>query len=533
MNPFELKNEQRTLGACLSMQASLRPDSEFIVFGDQSWSYRQFDEWVTTIAGGLVALGLKKGDKLAIMLPNCPEFMALWFACARIGLVEVTLNTGYRGPLLRHVVEHSDSRMAVMSQEYLERFQHELVGFGKLEKVILWSRGSTQVPDLPLPAHPFDVLETQSVPLPDVRISNLDPLALMYSSGTTGPSKGILLCHNYFWWHGSKGAEGRGVKQDDRLYTCLPLFHANAQLVTAMPVLMAGATLIIDDYFSASTFWERLRACRATQINYIGGMIPILMKQPPSPGDRKHSVRMATGGGAPKDLWLQFEERFGLRIHEGYGQTENCVALSNPLDATRVGSIGLPICGYEVDLVDDNDEPVGIDTIGELVFRPQEPYIMMDGYYKNPDATMAQSRNLWFHTGDLMKRDSDGYYYFVDRKKDAIRRRGENISAFEVEMVVNSHPAVLESAAIAVPSEVGEDEVMICMVLKPGQEVSALDLIKHCEGLMPYYAVPRFVDFRTEFPKTPTHRIEKYRLREQGVTPTTWDREKAEYKLSR
>ncbi|MCP3018218.1 AMP-binding protein [Cupriavidus basilensis] len=533
MDALSLRNEQRTLGACLAMQAAKRPDKEFLVFGDRIYTYSEFDAWVTRLARGLTELGLRKGDKLAIMLPNCPEFMGLWFACARLGLLEVTVNTAYRGPLLRHVIEHSDSRMAVVSKEFVERFQDAHVGFGRLETAIVLGAEGESLPDMPVRGVHFETLESSNVALPDVKVSNRDPLAIMYSSGTTGPSKGIQLCHNYFWWHGSKTAEGRHIGDDDRLYTCLPLFHANAQLVTATPALMAGATLIVDDRFSASNFWERLKSCGATQINYIGGMIPILMKQPASPSDRDHTVKFATGGGAPKDLWEAFEQRFGLKLYEGYGQTENCVALASPIDAPRVGSVGLPICGYDVDLVDSNDEPVGVDAIGELVFRPQEPYIMMDGYYKNPEATLAQSQNLWFHTGDLMKRDSDGYFYFVDRKKDAIRRRGENISAFEVEMVVNAHPAVLESAAIAVPSDVGEDEVMVCVVRKEGSALSALELIQHCEKLMPYFSVPRFVDFRNAFPKTPTHRVEKYRLREEGVTPSTWDREEAGYALRR
>lgn len=526
-------SDQRTLGQCLANQAALHPDKEFLVFGERSWTYCEFNEWVTEVAGGLLALGLCKGDKLAIMLPNCPEFMALWFACARIGVVEVPVNTAYRGFLLRYVLEHSDSRMAVVAAEYLDRIQHDAVGFGRLEKLVVWSRGSPARMDLPIPAVPFEALSAESAPLPPIVVTHQDPMAIMYSSGTTGPSKGILLCHNYFWWPGYQSSKLRGVTPDDRLYTCLPLFHGNAQMLTAMPALMAGATFVLDENFSASTFWDRLRACQATQFNYIGGMIAILMKQPASPDDRQYSVRLAIGGAAPKDQWQQFEERFGVRILEGYGQTENCVALTNPIDAPKVGSIGLPLCGYDVDVVNDDDESLPPDTIGELVFRPQHPSIMMDGYYKMPEATLAASRNLWFHTGDLVKKDSEGYFYFVDRKKDAMRRRGENISAFEVEAVVNSHPAVLESAAIAVPSEVGEDEVMVCVVLKPGQPLEALDLTKHCEERMPYFSVPRFVDFRAELPKTPTMRVEKYRLREQGITPTTWDRENAGYRLRR
>lgn len=525
---------QRTMGSCLARQASQHPDKEFLVFGERSWTYSEFDHWVTEIAGGLLELGLRKGDKLAIMLPNCPEFIALWFACARIGAVEVPVNTAYKGPLLRYLLHHCDARVAVIASNYVERIQNEAGELTNLTKLVVWRSGSTpNVIAGRIPTVPFEALEAESAPLPALDIGFRDPLAIMYSSGTTGPSKGILLCHHYFWWGGNQARLIRGVTAEDRLYTCLPLFHGNAQMLTTVPALLAGATLVLDDRFSASTFWDRLRRHRATQFNFMGSMIPILMKQPPSQNDRLHSVTLAKGAAAPKDLCLPFEERFGVRILEGYGQTENCSALSNPLDAPRLGSIGLPICGYDVDVVNEDDEPVPPGDVGEIVFRPQHPFIMMDGYYKMPEATLTAISNLWFHTGDLGKKDGDGYFYFVDRKKDAMRRRGENISAHEVEIVVNSHPGVLESAAFAVPSDVGEDEVMVCVVRKPGQQLGAPDLIRHCEPLMPYFAVPRYVDFRDELPKTPTHKVEKYRLRQEGVTPTTWDREAAGYRLSR
>jgi crotonobetaine/carnitine-CoA ligase len=218
---------------------------------------------------------------------------------------------------------------------------------------------------------------------------------------------------------------------------------------------------------------------------------------------------------------------------EVYGQTEDCVITCNTLDSVRVGSVGRPVWGYEMQVVDDDDQVVPNGTVGEFVVRPEHPNILMLEYYKMPEATLSVFRNLWFHTGDFGSRDSDGYFYFVDRKKDAIRRRGENISAYEVEMAVNSHPAVLESAAYAVPSDVGEDDVMVAVVLKPGEEVTALELVQHCEQQLSYFAVPRYIDFRTEFPKTPTLRVEKYRLRQQGITPTTWDLEKTGYKLRR
>lgn len=524
----------RTLGAILSDRATQHPDREFLVTPDRTLTYGEFDTCVSSIAVGLHRLGLRKGDKLAIMLPNCPEFVALWFACARLGVIEVPINTAYKGMLLKHIITNSDSTVLVVDETLLERFENDAVGFAAVtHTVVRTADESSPVRETSIPTSPFTELAGDPAALPSVEIAPTDTMAILYSSGTTGPSKGIVTSHNYFWHSGARAVTNRSIDPTERLYTCLPLFHANAQLVTTMPTLTAGATLIVDDRFSASQFWARLKHFGATRFAYIGGMIPILMKQPPSPADRDHSVHSATGGAAPKDQHRAFEERFGLTILEGYGQTENCIALTNPIDAPRVGSLGKAICGYDLELVDDDDTILGPNMTGELVFRPQLPSIMMDGYYKMPEETLKASRNLWFHTGDLMWKDEDGYFYFVDRKKDSIRRRGENISAHEVEMVVNSHPDVLESAAVAVPSDVGEDEVMVSVIPVDPATFDPLELIKHCEELMPYFSVPRYVDVRTEFPKTPTHRVEKYKLRSEGVRAQTWDREASGYVLQR
>lgn len=391
----DLERKHRPLGALLARQAQRHPDREFLVIGGQSWTYRAFDEWVSRIAGSLHALGMRKGDKLAIMLPNCAEFVGLWFACARLGLIEVPVNTNYRGPLLRHILDHSDARVAVIGAEYVERLQHPAVGFCQLEHLVLWSADPVTKPNLPVASHTFDDFMAASAPFDPVEVLHTDILAILYSSGTTGASKGILLCHNYFWFGGAKTIRARGIEDGERLYTCLPLFHANAQLLSTMPALVAGATVIIDDRFSASTFWDRLRESRATRFNYIGGIIPILMKQPPSPRDREHSVRIASDAAAPREMIKPFEERFGVRLIESYGQTENCSALTNPLHAPRAGSIGLPIVGYECRVVDDDGEPVPAGVTGEMVYRPRYPNIMMDGYYKNPEASWAASRNMW------------------------------------------------------------------------------------------------------------------------------------------
>ena len=465
------------------------------------------------------------------MLASGADFVVTWFAASRLGAVQVPVNTAYRGMLLEHVVATSGARVAVVGDEHRAHFDLDRAPYDALRHLVL-QEGSGTTDGLGGRVLPLAALERHgAVPLADVHPT--DPAAILFSSGTTGPSKGILLSHHYFWFHADRSARRGEVRPDERYYTCLPLFHANAQVLSVTAALVTGTTVVLDARFTASGFWDRMRQSGATRFNYIGGMIPILMKQPVSDQDREHAVRHGIGAAAPADQLEAFERRFGVTLVENYGQTENCVALANALDDRRVGSVGKPICGFDVDVVDDDDLPVGPDVVGELVFRPQSPHVMMSGYHGMPDAMVGATRNLWFHTGDYVRRDVDGFYYFVDRKKDAIRRRGENISAYEVELVVDSHPGVLESAAIAVPSEVGEDEVMVVLVPRPGAQVDPLDLVRYCEDRMPYFAVPRFVDVRAELPKTPTHRVEKYRLREDGVTPTTWDRETSGHVLRR
>lgn len=525
--------DERTLGGILRSRAKAMPDKALLRHGDSTWTYRALDDRADRMAHGLQRLGLVKGDRLAVMLPNHADFVAVMFSSARLGVVQVPVNTAYKGPLLRHVVQQSQARAAILAAEYLPRLAAVAAELPDLKTVIAWPERPRNTSGLPFEVLSFDEIEAVGEYGPDPAVEPNDPLGIVYTSGTTGPSKGAVFSHNFFWWHAERARVLRGAAEADCLYTCLPLFHTNAQMLTVVSALVTGATCALDDRFHASGFWDRMRFYGATQFNYIGGILPILLRQPPSAGDRDHAVRVALGAAAPKDQWREFEERFGVRLLEAYGQTEDGVATANTLDAVRVGSIGRAVWGFEMQVVDDDDRPVADGTVGEFVVRPEHPDIMMSGYFNMPDETLRAYRNLWFHTGDYGWRDPDGYFYFHDRKKDAMRRRGENISAFEVEQVVDAHPAVLESAAYAVPSDVGEDDVMVAVVLKAGRTLEPIDLVKHCERLLPYFAVPRYVDIRADFPKTPTFRIEKYKLRQEGLTPSTWDAQKAGYQVDR
>jgi carnitine-CoA ligase len=319
-----------------------------------------------------------------------------------------------------------------------------------------------------------------------------------------------------------------GYRPDDVLYTCLPLFHGNAQLLTFMTGVVSGAAVALGARFSVSGFWPDVLRHGATQFNYIGTILTLLLKGEPG-ADEGHRLRLGWGAGANADVWRVFEDRFGIRVSEAYGMTENGMVLYSPPDAPRHGSCGKPIAMADVVVANDDDEPVEPGVVGQILTRPRRPFTMMLGYHRMPEQTLASFRNLWFHTGDAAYADADGYVYFVDRVKDAIRRRGENISSFEVEQIVNSFPGVVESAAIPVPSELGEDDVMVCLVPRGRtEEFAVAGLFAFCREEMPAFMVPRYVRVLETLPKTPTERVEKYKLRSEGVTADTWDAETLE-----
>lgn len=280
-----------------------------------------------------------------------------------------------------------------------------------------------------------------------------------------------MLPHNYAHWHSQQRLRLVGYTEDERWYTCLPLFHINAQFITVVSIWVAGGQVILGERFSATRFWDEIRSRNATGFNLIGTIPQMLLNQPPSPQDGQHNVRLALAGMDP-ERQKEFERRFNVHCIQSFGMTEGSPALMEPIDATTRPSMGRAIAGHEARIVDDNDLELGPNQVGELVFRPITPYSMMLGYYKQPEATLEAMRNFWFHTGDLAYKDENGFYFYVDRKKDSLRRRGENISSFEIESIVESHPAVAEAAAIGVPSELGDHEVKVVVVLNPGQTLT-------------------------------------------------------------
>jgi crotonobetaine/carnitine-CoA ligase len=353
----------------------------------------------------------------------------------------------------------------------------------------------------------------------------------MYTSGTTGLPKGVIHRHSRCYG-GFVLPIMTGYTAQDVVYNTLPLFHIGGQNMVWM-ALVSDTTVALAERFSASRFWPDVRAYGATFTLFLGAMIPILHKQPPRHDDHENPLRIALSAAAPRTIWEEFERRFNVKIVELYSQTEGGFLLNADARAEgKVGAMGKPSAGYEMQVVDEQDHPLPPGAVGELIYRPGGGSTLTE-YYKNPEATAEKTRGGWIRSGDLAYQDDDGYFFFVDRKNDFMRRRGENISSFEVEKIINSHPQVLESAAYAIPSALGEDEVMVALVLQPGAALDPFELMQYCETHMAYFMVPRYVRVVDAFPKTGTERTMKYQLKSQGVTPDTWDREAAGYTLKR
>jgi crotonobetaine/carnitine-CoA ligase len=481
-------------------------------------------------------LGVTKGSSVCLLLPNSPEMVLSMLAIAWLGAVEVPINTAYKGELLKYQIEDAQARTVIVHADLLARLEAVLPALDGVENLVLVGSSDRAPAAARQRVTAFEDLLSHGRQAPREPLRPSDVSAIMYTSGTTGRSKGVVVTHRHANSFALDWVDAVGFGHDDVLFTPLPLFHSIARTLGVLPTILTGAQIGIVERFSASQFWDQARAFEANVVHGIFGMIPILLNQPPGPRDRDHRVRSWYIGSSA--LAAPFRERFGVDVVEVYGATETGIVTRHPSGAAMVpGSCGLPNdATYHVDIVDDDDEPVGDGEIGEIVVRPRRPFTMLTEYFRKPEATAEAFRNLWFHTGDYGRRDEQGYIFFIDRKKDAIRRRGENISSAEVEAAVNIHPAVLESAAIAVPADIGEDEVKICVVLQPGAEFDHAEFIGFLNEALPYFMVPRYVEVLVELPKTPNGKVQKVVLRAagtSGITDATWDREEHGVKVVR
>ncbi len=535
-NMQEYAKDERVLSHIIEDKARQNPDKVVFQFRDTPLTLGDMNDRINQVANGFLALGVQKGDKVAIMLPNCEEFLYVWFGLNKIGAVEVPINVALKGTGLIHQIVQSDCVALVADTSFMDRLDDVSDDLITVRHVI-WREGNDPQGSLPgwknIERLTFPELLGHANTAPDISVHFSDMASILYTSGTTGVSKGVMISHFYWYDIWSQSIKYSRYTEDDVLYTGLPFFHGNAQGITIGPAILADAKAVIVDRFSAGALWDDCRKWECTEANYIGGIIPILAKAPIDERDGDNPLRLMVGAAAPVNIWHEFEKRFNTRLLEVYGMTECYCCLSNPIDNVRPGSCGQAITGWKVQIVDDNDDEVAPGELGEFVAQPETRGVGTDGYYKKPEETLELFKNFWVHTGDLGRMDEDGYFYFVDRKKQALRRRGENISSFEVEAVINSNPAVLESCVVGVPSDVGEEDVKAVVVLLEGQELSEEDLIAWCEPRMAYFAIPRYIAFRKDLPKTPSERVEKYKLKVEGVTDDCWDMEAAGIVLKR
>ncbi|MAL79127.1 MAG: ATP-dependent acyl-CoA ligase [Sneathiella sp.] len=533
---LDVPKDARTLGNIVRHKAQKNGDKTYLRFGEREISYREFHEITNRLAHGLQNIGIKAGQHIAFMMDNKPEQLLLYFAIGKMGGVSIPVNSAAKGELFVYYLNQSDSVVLISDAGLIDRFQAIEAQCPNITKVILLNEAGGAA-DLSvgaaLQAEVYDyqsLLDAPAEDLPDdiARIS--DFAIMMYTSGTTGPSKGNMVPHGRLICGAIDHVEIFGYQPEDVLYTCLPLFHGNALNTSAIPALVADATLVISPRFSASRFWDEIREYGVTAFSLLGAMVNFLWAQPESPRDKDNKVRLCMMVPVP-DFARAFEKRYDLKVTSVYALSDYgfITLLSPEHPPAKWKSAGLAATGMVISIRDDDDNALPANTPGEICARCDVPWITSLGYYKMPEATVAANRNQWFHTGDRGYLDEDGYIYFVDRKKDAIRRRGENISSYEVEQIVLGHAAVEDVAAYAVRSEMSEDEVMVSVTCKEGMTLDPADLIRHCAANMAYFMVPRYVEILPELPRTMTEKVEKYKLKQsaQERLDDIWDREAA------
>lgn len=525
----EFAPADRTLPVLLARRAAALGDRPFVTFADTTLSFAEVEQLAASAGQTLLDAGIARGDRVAIMASNRLEFLRVFLGCAWIGAIAVPINTASRGVQLAHILTNSGARLLVVEHALLDSLQSGIEAGAPVPDLIWTLDGTDDTTGTGLALRPLPAPGPRAEP---AALRTGDTIAILYTSGTTGPSKGVCCPHAQMYWWGVNTGRAFALTADDVLFTTLPMFHTNA-LNTFFQALLHGCRFVVLPKFSASGFWKSAREHGATVTYLLGAMAAILLSRPPEEGDCDHTIRAALGGGVPSRFHGPFLERFGVPLLDAYGSTETNFVFGSPIPSDYPGTMGYLVEGMEARVVDEDDTPVPDGEAGELILRAHDPFAFATGYFGMPEKTVEAWRNLWFHTGDRVVRAPDGHFRFIDRTKDAIRRRGENISSWEVEQTLLTHPVIESCAAYPLPSELGEDEVAVAVVLNEANALSPLDIVKHCEGKLPYFAVPRFVRILTEMPLTENGKIRKFTLRDEGRAPGMWDREESGYQVRR
>lgn len=508
--PFFRADE--TVPGLLAKAAAERPDDVYMRTDGHEITCADLAERVERVAEGLAALGVKQGDRVAVMMGHHLDHVLTFFAIMRVGAVLVPVNVAIKGPGLVYQIEHCSPVLVVADAEFADVLREPIAqGRSKgARAAVVWRARE----DHPLPADGMafsDMVNAATQAVPAVRHHWSDLRIILYTSGTTGAPKGVQMSDRMVQATALGSIWLSDLVPGSVLHFWDPIYHVFGAEVLVMG-LIVPITLHMVPRFSASRFWSEVKDAGASHIHFVGGVLQLLLKQPPSELDRTHGARIAWGGGCPRDVWAAFEERFGIEIREGYGMTEtSSFSTINPggSKAGKLGSIGVGVDYYQVEVVDDAGQPCAPGVAGEIRVAEREPGVLTVGYFANPEATAAALRDGWLYTGDLATVDEDGFITYLGRKKDSLRRRGENISAWEVERVVNDHPEVAECALIGVVGEMGDEDLKIFVRRIDGSTLDGASLLAWCAERMARFQVPRFVRFVDEFRKTPTQRIQK------------------------
>lgn len=511
-----------TVLAALQSRLAADPDGPYLDFHGDAWTARRIDAESRRVAAVLASHGVVRGDRVASLLENGAPQVVLFFATVRLGAIAVPVNTAYKGEFLRHQIADSGAKVVVTQADLADR----------VDAVV----GADTTPDVAQVLHveAFDGADAPAVDDADIAPSDL--ACFIYTAGTTGPSKGCMLSHNYIVSMAMQIGRAWERTADDVVWTPLPLFHLNAISICVVGTLVIGGSASIARKFSVSGFWPEIKRTGATMASMLGSLAILIANADDHADSAGHRLRVCAAAPMPPDIDRIWRERFGCATFSGgFGLTEaSLIAALPPGVANKPGAAGmLNQIEFEVALLDDDDMPVAVGETGEICARPRFPDVMFQGYWNRAADTVAVWRNLWFHTGDLGRIDDEEFLWFVDRKKDSMRRRGENISSFEMEKTLYGHPGLQDVAVHAVPSPMGEDDVKVTCVRRSDTDLTEEDLCRWIAERVPYFAIPRYIEFRDDLPRNPTGKVLKYELRTDGITATTWDREAAGVEFER
>lgn len=519
-----------SVGDLLRAKARAHPTTPFITCGEERLTYAEVDSRTDVVAAGLADIGVAPGDRVAVMASNRMEMLELFFGLAKLGAVHVPLNMFLKGEFLRYQLDDSETSTLVADAAAMQTIASVIGDLPAIKRIVALDADG----DLPVETIPYARVREATAPPPAAALSPASLMSIMYTSGTTGMPKGCMLPHGWYLLTPKGSTHMMGYTEGDVLSTALPLFHAWAQGMV-MGALTNSLEVVIEPFFSPADVVRRWAETGTTVYAGVGMMAMALLGTPESPADRQHRVRATLMIPMAPDDQRRFEERFGVQVlSQMYGQTEcGAICYSALADDRKPGTLGTPSPLYEVRVVDDQDVDVAAGEVGEIVVRPREPHGMYLGYWRKPDATVEAWRNLWHHTGDYARTDQDGFITFVDRKNDALRRRGENVSSVELELAITRHPNIAEAAVHAIPSPMTEDDIKACIVLAPGAAVEPAGLFEFFKETLPYFAIPRYVEVVAELPRNATLRVMKHLLRARGVTPETWDFEAMGFSVPR